>query len=51
MPSSLATIAAWDKGAPTSVMIAAARGKRGVHPRLVLVALENNHTYHHKDDY
>ena len=38
MPSSRATIAAWDSGAPTSVTTAAARGKIGVQPMLVTVA-------------
>jgi len=38
IPSSLATMAAWDKGAPMSVMMAAALGKRGVHPTLVVDA-------------
>ena len=37
MPSSLATIAAWESGAPTSVITAAARGKSGVQPTLVIV--------------
>jgi hypothetical protein len=37
MPSSRATIAAWDSGAPTSVTTAAARGKSGVHPMFVTV--------------
>jgi hypothetical protein len=35
MPSSRATIAACESGAPTSVTIAAARGKIGVQPTLV----------------
>ena len=35
MPSSRATMAAWDSGAPTSVTTAAARGKIGVQPTLV----------------
>src|SRR5215212_7489827 len=37
IPSSRATIAAWDNGAPTSVTTAAARGKSGVQPTLVTV--------------
>lgn len=38
IPSSLATIAAWDNGAPMSVIMAEALGKRGVHPTLVVEA-------------
>jgi hypothetical protein len=37
MPSSRATMAAWLSGAPRSVTMAAARGKSGVQPMLVMV--------------
>ena len=37
MPSSRATMAACQSGAPTSVITAAARGKSGVQPTLVIV--------------